>query len=319
MQETDQTHTSTDSTNQQTTSPPPTSDQNAFTALSNNVVGQPFTQSATQANIPKKYQEYKQVKNIVKVWGFAAIGIIFSIFLYSAKHDLTISLIFAGFILGIAIIGTILSLVSLQQLRRSEKQQPGLQMNQFQTGTAVTYQTDAPTATVEADESVIGWLGPVSRADKLIVDKQWLMNEHNYAAANTLVFTNKQIIAVMLGPQDVPSDLAGGLLNQVASTAIAYSDEGSLDKDVQFTSLYAHKWEQIMTNLSHTPLAEISQNHITYGISYTSISSFEVKRTFINPGIVFHMSDGTVRSFTTMRKDLLDGIQTLLQGYLKSM
>ena len=305
-------------TSQPTATPPqaPSAEQNAFTAVGDNTFGQDATQTATQANIPKKYQEYKQLKGILQSVGLAVIGILFSIFLYNAKHDLGIALIFAGFAIGIAIIGSVLSIISFRQLRRSEKENTG--KNQFQTGTAVTYQTDAPEAVVNADETVIGWLGPVSRSDKLVVDKQWLMNEQNYAAANTLVFTNKQIIAIMLGPQDAPSDIAGGLLNQAASAAIAYSDEGSLDKDVQFTSLYAHKWEQIMSTLLSAPLSEVGKRHLTYAIPYASIASCEIKRTFINPGIVFHMNDGTARSFTTLRKDLLDQAQVALGQYIRT-
>jgi hypothetical protein len=292
----------------------PAPESSAFTALTDKVGGGVVTQSLNSADLPKKFAKYQAMKGMFAAVPMFFVGIIIAAVVYNKTHskkDLLI-IILADIVVGGFTF--LISYISYRQLKKAQAQPTTF--NQFQSGTAVTYTTPLPPTTVAADEVVGSWLGPVWVGGKQGIDVQVLNHESDHQTANTLLFTNKQIITILLGPQDVPSSLAGGLLNQVASSSIQYSDEAEAAKNQEFTLLYAKKWEAIMQNLLVQNIQALQQNHLTSGIPFDQIDHVEVKRSLINPGLVIHMRDGKKLTYPTQRKDLLDQAQNYLQQYV---
>jgi hypothetical protein len=292
----------------------PSDTPNAFTALSDKIGG-PVAQNLNSADVPKKLAEYNAIKSVIASIIVFIAGIVVAAITYNRNHnrkDLLLILIATIVISGLIFV---ISYISYRQLKNAQKQPATF--NQFQTGTAVSYKTPLTTATIAADEVVGSWLGPVNTGGKQGISVQVLNHESDHQAINTLLFTNKQVIAVLLGPQDAPASLAGGLLNQVASSAVQYSDEGANAKNEEFVVMYARKWDAMVQNLLSQGLQTLPQNHLTYGIPFDQIEHVEVRRSLINPGLIFYLRDGKKLTYPTLRKDLLDQAQNYLQQYLQ--
>ena len=288
--------------------------ENAFNKLANSI--QPGAdEKARQFNLPKIISEIREVKGMISSLFFLLFGIIMGIIVYTKSHSTTYALL-ASSILGIgAIILFLISFIGLRQLRNAEKIPDTF--NQFQTGTAVTYNTPKPKSKISTNETIIDWLGPVSVGGKAGISWTVLEHESMNQSINTLLFTNYQIIAFLIGPQDVPTASAGGTLNQVASAFINYSDGSAFDKNAFSTILYANKWQDIVASLIKTDLNKIIDSHLNYGIPFTSIDSYRINTSSINSGLTLYLKDGGKMSFTTQRKDLLNQTETAIKKFIK--
>lgn len=211
----------------------------------------------------------------------------------------------------------LISVISYRQLRKSADN--NLQFNQFQVSTAVNYVTPNGTtvAQVDTSEKILDWFGPVIRTDMGAVSYQMLDKEVDKQTANTLLLTNKQIIALMLGPEDAtalgPSNNAA---EGLVSSAINFAPESATQKGIQFESLNADRWITMIQPLLQQPIQNILSKHLNIGIPYENIDHIEIKKSFVNPGIRIHLKDSSKISYSTLKKDRIDEFSNVLQQFV---
>jgi hypothetical protein len=139
--------------------------------------------------------------------------------------------------------------------------------------------------------------------------------------ANTLLFTNSQIIGIMLGPDDLQHLHGSSSLKAAANQTIkgwqGYREVG-IAKGVQFASLNANHWGEMADALCAQPLEAVLGNHLNFGLPYDRIRSVEVKSRFINPGLVFHLTNGSHLRFGSFgKKDRLPHAADCLRQFVK--
>jgi hypothetical protein len=291
---------------------PETDASNAFTVLSQSLAGNENTAKLVGLDIPKKISEFNEIRGMASGISIAVVGLVVAIvcLIFFKNIPIAIVILLGGLLMGG--VTFVLSLIGFRRLRQSEKR-PAPAYNNFQTGTDVTYRKPSAQAVIDRDETLAGWLGPVTVQGSQGIGWEILSKEQSGQSVNTLLFTNKRVVALLLGPQDVPASLAGGMLNQIASTAIMYSNQAATEKNVQLDALYSGKWAQIMASVLAQPLSTLPDNHLSYAIPYDAIQKVQVKRTFINPGLIFYIKDGTKSSFSVFRKEILDEAEACLR------
>lgn len=146
------------------------------------------------------------------------------------------------------------------------------------------------------------------------------ITEHDRDAVNTLFFTTNQIIGVMLGPDDA-QNLDSGPLKTLANQATAgwqWSRDGGRAKGIQFGSLNAKHWKDMVDALAAKPLEAALVNHLNCGLPYSRIDRIEVKSRFINPGLTIHLTDGACLIYGTLgKRDQLPDAASYLKTYVK--
>jgi hypothetical protein len=168
------------------------------------------------------------------------------------------------------------------------------------------------------DEQVGTWLGPVNIPRipaGYTVNRGWGRRgraETDTNAINTLLFTNLQVIGVMLGPDDLQNLSEMGPLKSAANMFVGKQFEGGIEKGVQFGALNANHWKDMVDALTAQPLVTALRNHLNFGLPYERIKTVELKSRFINPGLTFHLGDGTDLGYRTFRKDKLAEIGAFL-------
>ena len=68
-----------------------------------------------------------------------------------------------------------------------------------------------------------------------------------------------------------------------------------------------------MAPLLQMPLSSIVQTHFNYAIPYNKVQSVEVKTGLINPGFVFHLTDGSKVHYSGQHKEQMGEIESYLQ------
>jgi len=265
----------------------------------------------------KKFVIIKQVIAMI-VGGFIAfIGLIIGLLFMgkSAKAGIIIILIVGG--IGVLIF--VLSFISHRQLTRSIKNPP--QFNSFQTTTAVQYKMPGDSAVSAAvakpNEAIGSWLGPVNRKGMSGVSFQVLSKEVDNQSENTLLFTQTQIIGLMITPQDlgdVQQSAVRGVLNQVINNVPG----SAIEKDTQFEALNSKKWEQLVASLSSQSLQSVLGSHFNFGIPYSLVQSVEVHDSLINSGLTFHLSDGSKLGYATLRKEQIPNAVNYLRQFIST-
>jgi hypothetical protein len=263
-----------------------------------------------RTDVPKKWSEFQQLKSLLIGVCIALASPFFGNYVYNKDNHQ------AGILVGVigTIFGLILAIgswVSYRQLRRAEKKPKT--HNEFQTSTATEY--SAPLASANAstnDEKIVNWLGPIIRADKGSISHSILAKEVLKQAENTLLFTPTQIIAIMLTPEDT-KNIQQGAVGSAASAFINYSSDTAGDKNQEFRVLYSRRWDQLIENVKSQPLENVIQTHLNYGIPYSSIKSVKLKKTLVNPGFVFELTDGNKLRFGVYRKDKIKEITEFLR------
>jgi len=278
----------------------------------------------TPLDVPKKINRFAQIKGLFAGSVLIIIGIISSIFIYGKVHSLKDALVVLAFFAGVGMVALILSIVNYKQLTKSEKNPTSF--NQFQTATAAKYNLPTTTnkvaleaAVVNPDEAIGGWLGPVNLQGKAGISYQILSKETDNQAINTLVFTKNQVIGLMAGPQDLNVVTQAGALSGAINEAIKFSPESAVQKGVQFESINANHWDRIVANLSGQTLDTVLKSHLNFGLAYSKLQSIEVKNTFINPGLIFHLGDGSKVSFATPSKSKIPDAVSYLKQFVSVM
>ena len=209
------------------------------------------------------------------------------------------------------------ALVSFRQLRESRKTGSSFtqfSLDQIQTSTAVTYSVprDLAPATPANNEAVETWLGPIFNTAG---GTRW--GKETVTAENTLLFTPTQVIAIMLGPPDA-ANLNQGFLGWAASAvwpvvARNFGDNPSPPSPIrEFRRLHWRHWDKLMAPLLQMPLSSVIQTHFNYSIPYDKVKSVEVKIGPVNPGLIFHLMDGSKVRYG-VRKALMGEIEKYLQ------
>jgi hypothetical protein len=266
-------------------------------------------------NIPNSIGRWHDMKGLIFASFLIIAGIIGGIIIKN-QHQTKAALAVFGFVSGVGLIVFLISFISYRQLSRSARQPETY--NQFQTDTAVQYNTPISKAGLSADETIGSWLGPVNRTDKGGISYTLVSKEVDNQAINTLVFTSKQVIGLMIAPQDLPAANGGVLAaaGALANEAVKYSADGAEQKDLQFEMLNSRHWEDMVNQLSAQPLQSVLDSHLNFGLAYNSIASIEVKNSIVNSGLVFHLKDNSKLTYSTMLKSQITPAAQYLRQYI---
>ncbi len=200
----------------------------------------------------------------------------------------------------------------------------------FDTVIPTTYELplDLQPAVLSHDEPVENWLGPVNKQGGSDISSHYEKTGHGRRsivevdrdALNTLLFTSSQIIGLMLGPDDLQS-LDSGPLTTAANQVVQHymwSRDSGRSKGLQFGSLNARHWGDMVAALCAQPLEAALRNHLNCGMPYDTIQSIEVKSRFINPGVTIRFSDGSYLWYGTFgKRDRLSDVATFLGSHVK--
>lgn len=262
--------------------------------------------------LPKQFAKARNIHGIVGSLFVLIIFLGMSWMIYNRTGRTDVALLVAGVGIVASIIGLSIALLSNRQLTAAA-QNPQTYTH-LESGTAAEYKSAAPEATLSTDEQVISWVGPVTRTDSGATSYTIISKEVNNDGENTLVFTNRSIIGLMVGPDDVSNIELGGL-QKAAGGLLDASPDSTNTKGQQFRALYANKWPEIMQNLLAKPLKDTLLNHLNFGVPYAQIKSVKVNNGFINSGITIFLSDGSKITYSTFNKDRLDEIAGALSQY----
>lgn len=294
----------------QTQPPPANSGVGAFVAAEASQALQ------SQTDIPKSYGKFSQIKGMIFAVVLLIAANIMGAVVYQKSHKTIILVLVNGIFSLVGLLVFIMSFISYRQLTKAQKNPPAF--TQFQSDTAVDYKIPLAAAAVAPDESVVNWFGPVTRSDwsKSNINFTVLSHEVDKNAENTLLITNKQIIAVMFGPADIEG-IDVSAMRGLASMGLQAAPEDEMAKGIQFRTLYASKWQEIVTKFTSQPLATSLTNHLNFGIPYNQLASVEAKKTFANPGIILHFNNGSKFTYATFKKDRIDEVVNTLGQYVR--
>ena len=287
---------------------------NAFNKLASNVTSPDTVKTLDNINVPKKLSRLGALLSVGAGLLIILIGTVFAFYEYHKTHKKSDLVVLLSVFLFFGLLLIITQLIRFRQLRNAGSQLG--EFNQFQTGTVVNYQAQVKSTSVGIGTKIIGWLGPVNVAGLKGVGVTVLGHETDRQSVNTLIFTEGAVVAIMLGPQDVPAELAGGTLNQIASAGINFSSGQAVEKNESFVTLYQRKWDKIMTPLLNQDINQIIANHFNYNVPYEQIDHAQIRNSFINPELIFNLKDGSKLAFISFRKDLLEQSYNYLSNYL---
>lgn len=267
-------------------------------------------------NIVKKYVMFRQIMGMITGVFLFFFGIIVGV-IFAFSNTLA-ALIFGGIISGLGVLLFVLSLVGRRQLKKSIVNQPSY--NTYQnTETAVEYAAPSvasSTPTVAQQNETIGsWLGPVSRSGMAGVSYGVVSKEVDNQAENTLLFTNQQVIGLMVTPQDL-ADLQQSSGREILNQITNYAPDTAFDKGMDFAFVNLRHWQDIVAKLQSQPLQAVLQSHFNFNIPYSDISSVQVHNSVIDKGLTFHLKDGKKLAYTTLKKDQLPVAVDFLKQYL---
>jgi hypothetical protein len=210
---------------------------------------------------------------------------------------------------------------------------PAQSYTQFETFIPAKYELplDLQAAVLSDGESIASWLGPVNKLGGSDISSHYVRTSRSWSrrsvmevdrdAVNTFLFTNNQIIGLMLGPDDLQYLRYSGPVKTAANEAIAkyqWSREGALAKGVQFASLNANHWKEMVDALSAQPLSTALGDHLNCGLPYDRVQSVKVKSRFINPGLTIYLTDGSYLIYGTFgKKGRLPEVASFLGEHVK--
>lgn len=264
--------------------------------------------------IPKAYGFYSSIKQLIGSFVVAAIGFGVAYWLHTNGNS---SASYA--MVGLGLLGTImviLSFVGLRQLQKSNKTPQ--QFTQFQTRTAANF--EAPVGTTQevpsaVNEQLVNSLGPVLRSGLGVASYQILNKEVNRSGENTLLFTPTRIVAVMLGPADIQNadtSAVQGIMGKVLEAM----PETSVEKNVQFETLYMNKWQTMVEALVAQGLSVALQNHYNFSIPYSDIEKISLNKGFVNTGLTIQLRNGTKISYSVLNRDRLEPALQAVAAYV---
>lgn len=267
-------------------------------------------------NLPKRIARFGALKGVLSGGASVCIGIILCIILWAAFRRSAAPLIALGIFGGLGMVVLVSSWISYRQLTNAERKPATYE--QFQTSTATEYRVPLHLqAAVIAPGEVIGnWYGPVNTRGIHGVGFQYLSSEIDVQAINTLLFTNVQVIGLMLGPDDMQNLLGSGRLKQTANRLVEYAPESGLDKGMQFQVLNERHWVDMVNALARQPLDAELAHYLNFGLPYERIEHVQIKARFVNPGLTFHLRDGSRLGYGSFKEERLSNIAAFLKPFV---
>lgn len=145
------------------------------------------------------------------------------------------------------------------------------------------------------------WIGPGTTQSSVQV--VGLLSGAHDPATNTFLFTSHQAIGLTLGPEDLSGVAGGADLVAGAEREVEFGNrpsEYACSLGMRFITLYAKHWPEMIAVLGSQPLSAVLANRENFGVPYETIDHVEVKR-IVNPGLRFHLTDGTSLRFMTLQ------------------
>jgi hypothetical protein len=268
-------------------------------------------------NIPNTLSRWRSLWSMVPGALLIVIGIVISIVIYAHGHHVRDALIVLAACVGAGLLFSVVpGWISYRQLR-SFARTPPAPYTHFQTNAATNYEVPLgfKAAVIGPGETVGAWFGPVTNPG-MSGSYQALSHEVDKEAINTLLFTDIQVIGLMLGPDDLRNLSGSGTLTHGVNVALKYVGEGGYAKGVQFQALNANHWDEMVSALTALPLETALQNHLNFGLPYGRIQSVEVKHHLVNPGFTFRLTDGSHIRYGTFKRDRLPEIASYLKQFV---
>lgn len=271
----------------------------------------PYIGGSGQADLPRAAAQFENYRGIVIGAGAAVLGVVIAV-LVAPKSFAAAALVLL-FFTGGGLLGCTASVRSNRQLQAAPEQ--GAQ--QYRSSTAVSFESPAPTAAIADSEVMRAWLGPVFDNTHVITGSTFLSEEHIRSTANTLLFTDTQIVAVLLGPKDVPAQSVGGAWSQLGLSEIVNAPASTGDEMSQFATLYANHWQALVDFALRPGMHLLAQDHLTYAIPYSQIVSVKMRRGRLNPGLTISLGDGRELKYASWGIDPLEPVQRVLGTHVR--
>ena len=248
---------------------------------------------------------------IFTVIGFGVIG--FAMYDYSKSQSIK-NFIYLLLLACIFFVITVVVFIANRRLGQKSRDNLSANLgNKFSSGTSVTLEKSFDSANITDGEKILDWVGPATRYGKGAGFINILDKETDLSPENTLLFTDHQIIAIMVGPDDINKvKNQNGFIKNIASSVVDISTETHQEKNIQNVILYLKQWPEIMGNLLSLPLNQLLESHFNFGVPNDLIESVFVKNGILNPGFVFKLKDGRELSYAVQNKDKMDEAATFL-------
>lgn len=176
---------------------------------------------------------------------------------------------------------------------------------------------DLSTAILGLGESAAEWLGPVSRERTRVTGRA---GSHE---ANTLLFTEHQVIGFDVGLADLAGDARHPLLGAASRAAVAESSRPIVrarnlgrETEIPFEALNATRWGAIVAPLLGQPLDAVLAGRENFGLPYGQIQEVVVSDRIVNPGIAFELADGTTLRYRAIGRQRLSEVAQFLQPFV---
>lgn len=274
-------------------------------------------------NTPNQDSQYHQLpKTFAKMnnWilmiifvaiGFGVVG--FALYDYSKSQSIKNTIYLLLFACIFFVIAVIIFIANRRLGQKSHDNLSANLGNKFSSGTSVTLEKPFDCANIANGEKVLDWVGPAIRYGKGAGYIDILDKETDLSPENTLLFTDHQIIAIMVGPDDINKvKNQNGFIKDIASSVVDISIETHQEKNIQNVFLYLKQWPEIMGNLLSLPLDQLLESHFNFGVPNDLIESVYVRTGMLNPGFVFKLKDGTELPYAVQNKDRMDEVATFL-------
>lgn len=176
---------------------------------------------------------------------------------------------------------------------------------------------DLPAALIGLGESAGEWLGPVAR------EGSHAFGPPGGRAANTLLFTEHQVVGVVVSLADLDGDAGRPLLDTASRAAVAESNQPSVrarnlgrTTEIPFEALNAARWGDIVAAVLRQPLGTVLAARENFGLPYGQIRAVVVKDRVVNPGVAFELADGSTLRYRAIGRHRLTEVAQFLRPFV---
>jgi hypothetical protein len=186
-------------------------------------------------------------------------------------------------------------------------------LNPFNVANDVTRASGGIATQLADGEHVVAWAGPISfRSGGPSIEYPTAKETNTYYSVNTMIITDRQIIFVLLGYDDLPEGSS--------DPYVEFSEHvpgSEVNKASQFLFLHQNQWPLMIDKLLQGDLPQIVASHYNYSFPYSSVVSAEARRhELLNHCIDFEMVDGSTNSITIMTKSQRTPVLESLRPYI---
>ena len=264
---------------------------------------------ATKLDVTKQYQQYWIKSRYVA-------GIIASIFMLSGSF---VAFFYGtsgnvlNFLFGTALFVGAITLHKFTKSYRDKSQQTlteatynPQEINSFNVVHPVKRGVFGETTVLVVDETIIAQPAPISiRGRDATSFGSTSGGETNNQSVNTFICTNHQIICVLIGYDDAPSEIGAGFTNSMDETM----------RNFQFTYFHKNEWKGIVDNALNQGLPDFIEHHFSYSFPYSNISNVKAAtHELLNHSLDILLLNGKTVSYTFLnpkeRSSILEQLKT---------